>query len=532
MNVNNNLPSNVTSTNSSLHTNLFASPRSTFLNFAVFSSRSVRNKIESIIDHVVENDIGLYTVTETWLNDADSVSISELSVAGYFFKNFSRQSQNRGGGTGILFRDSVNVSLVDGRENKSFEYSEWIVKVHDRSMRHIIVYRPPYSSLHPVSASVFFDEFSQFLENVVMCPEVLVIFGDFNFHLDDLRDNDTKKFKDLLETFSLSQHVSGLTHLSGHTLDLIITRSSDDVVLASPKATFPISDHFIIQCPIGFRRPALSCKELTFRKLKNIDIAELSADIASSMLCASVHWNNIDALSEFGTFFLKKIEIIKENLDKFQVQEPRLAPVTPKENLENFSSLSIGEMFKIVRESSNASCRLDPVPTWLVKSCLDVLAPSFTEMVNLSLLSGCVPENWRTAVVIPLLKKPGLDLVYKNFRPVSNLPFISKVVEKAALQQLLVHCEKNAPLAKFQSCFRKYHSTETALLKVQNDILMSMDNKEVTLLVLLDLSAAFDTIEHSILLNILHATGFWSRRICFKLLRLISVWSQTTYTCR
>ena len=69
-------------------------------------------------------------------------------------------------------------------------------------------------------------------------------------------------------------------------------------------------------------------------------------------------------------------------------------------------------------------------------------------------------------------------------------------MEKAALQQLqqlLVHCEKNAPLPKFQSGFRKYHSTKTALLKVQNDILMSMDNKEVTLLVLLDLSAAFDS---------------------------------------
>ena len=183
-------------------------------------------------------------------------------MAGYFFNNFSRHSQHRGGGTGILFQDSVNVALVDGKENKSFEFSEWIVKVHNHSMRHIIVYRPPYSSL------------------------------------DDLRDNDTKKFMGLLETFSLSQHVSGPTHLSGHTLDLIITRSSDDVVLASPKATFPISDHFIIQCPIGFPRPALCCKELTFRKLKNIDIAEFSADIASSMLCASVHCDNIDALSD------------------------------------------------------------------------------------------------------------------------------------------------------------------------------------------------------------------------------------------
>ena len=142
--------------------------------------------------------------------------------------------------------------------------------------------------------------------------------------------------------------------------------------------------------------------------------------------------------NKFGTFFLKKIE----NLDKFQVQEPRLVPVTPKENLKSFSALSIEEVFKIVQESSNASCRLDPAPTWLLRSCLDVLAPPITEMVNLSLLSGHVPENWRTAVVFPLLKKPGLDLVYKNFRPVSNLPFITKVVGKAALQQLLVHCEK------------------------------------------------------------------------------------------
>ena len=153
------------------------------------------------------------------------------------------------------------------------------------------------------------------------------------------------------------------------------------------------------------------------------------------------------------------------NLDKFQVQEPRLAPITPKENLENFSSLSIKDVCKVVRESSNASCRLDPVPTWLVKSCLDVLAPPITEIFNLSLLSSCVPENWRTAVVIPLVKKPGLDLVYKNFRPVSNLPFIFKVVEKAALQQLIVRCEKSDPLPKFQSGFRKYHSNRDCSIK-------------------------------------------------------------------
>ena len=82
----------------------------------------------------------------------------------------------------------------------------------------------------------------------------------------------------------------------------------------------------------------------------------------------------------------------------------------------NFSLLSIGEVCKIVRESSNTSCQLDPVPTWLVKSCLDVLVPSITEIIYISLLSRCVPENWRTTVVIPLLKKPGLKVpITQNF---------------------------------------------------------------------------------------------------------------------
>ena len=207
VNTNNHVSSNVTSMKSSLHTNSLVNPRS-ILNSAVFNSRSVRNKIWSIIDHVVENDIGLCTVTETWLNDVDSVSIAQLSVAGYSFKNFPRQSHNRGGGTGILFRDSLKVSLVDRKENKSFEFSEWTVKVHDRSMRYVIVYRPPYSSLHLVSTSVFFGEFSQFSESVFMCPDALAISGDFNLHLDDFLDNGTKKFMDQLETFSLSQHVS------------------------------------------------------------------------------------------------------------------------------------------------------------------------------------------------------------------------------------------------------------------------------------------------------------------------------------
>ena len=109
-------------------------------------------------------------------------------------------------------------------------------------------------------------------------------------------------------------------------------------------------------------------------------------------------------------------------------------------------------------------------------------------------------ENWKLALLKPLLKKAGMDLVFENFRPVNNLPFVAKVTEKAVSSQLLNHCNKNVPLPVNQSTYRQCHSTETALLKVQNDILINMDNREVTLLAMLDMSAAFDTIDHNILI--------------------------------
>lgn len=106
-----------------------------------------------------------------------------------------------------------------------------------------------------------------------------------------------------------------------------------------------------------------------------------------------------------------------------------------------------------------------------------------------------------TAVVHPLLKKPGLDLLFKNFRPISNVQFVSKLTERVVANQ--IHCDifKNNLFPQFQSAYRPHHSTETALLKVTNDVLMNMNMGHVSLLLLLDLSAAFDTVDHGILLQ-------------------------------
>ena len=106
------------------------------------------------------------------------------------------------------------------------------------------------------------------------------------------------------------------------------------------------------------------------------------------------------------------------------------------------------------------------------------------------------------ALIRPLLKKSSLDPnVLKNFRPVSNLPFLSKILEKIVLHQLNRYVNKFNLNEEFQSAYKEFHSTETALIKVVNDLAINADNNEVTILCLLDLSAAFDTIDHTILMK-------------------------------
>ena len=117
-------------------------------------------------------------------------------------------------------------------------------------------------------------------------------------------------------------------------------------------------------------------------------------------------------------------------------------------------------------------------------------------MINFSLTSGSVQSIWKSALVVPLLKKTGLELTFNNFRPVSNLSLISKLGEKVVISQIPGHCREHAPLSSQQSAYRQHHSSETALFKVHNRSLWNMDKQKVTLLVLLDLSAAFDNINH------------------------------------
>ena len=155
-----------------------------------------------------------------------------------------------------------------------------------------------------------------------------------------------------------------------------------------------------------------------------------------------------------------------------------------------------------------SSCALDPFPSSQISSHVDYFICPIVHCINVSLSTGVFPDAFKLAHVKPLLKKSSLDHnVLKNYRPVSNLPYLSKILERVVAAQMQCYMDENGLHNPLQSAYRPYHSCETALLKVSNDILQALDSGHVVIHVMLDLSAAFDTLEHNVVLNRLKSIG-------------------------
>ena len=457
--------------------------------------------------------------------------------------------------------------------------------------------------------------------------EPVVICGDFNIHIDDESDPYSTALTDLLQSMALKQHVCIPTQHHGHTLDLIIIRDSDNLITDPSVTDTFLSDHATVLCNLSILKGKPITRDVTFRKLKSIDLEVFTDDLRASELlldpptlltdlvrsynttlsslldehappCTraivsrpSVPWfneeirsakrqrrraerkwklSNLDAdfqafktiknkttyimnnarrefytefvennshdqrklfcatkkllnkksdtalpsycdktslANDMGNYFIKKISDIRAELDN---NCNFTSPVSddpddyfdqPSAIFSQFSILDIDAVRKLVTNAPTKTCPLDPLPTVLLKICLEDILPTLTNMLNLSMQTGEFPEVWKEALVTPILKREGLDTIFKNYRPISNLQFVSKLVERAVADQLYSFMADSGLLPELQSAYRPGHSTETALLKVKNDLLLNMDGQRVTLLVLLDLSAAFDTVDHDVLHN-------------------------------
>ena len=555
----------------------------------------------------------------------NNVIMSKLIPNGYRMQHVPRIG-SRGGGVALIWKAHYAVKLEPAFQASSFESIVMLATIGSKAFRIVVIYRPPPSQQNQLQKSLFVTEFADLLEQAATWTGQLLILGDFNVHWDVEGDTEKKQFEDLLEAFSMIQHLEGPTHSRGHTLDLVMSHADDDTVASCSTSHF-ISDHNAISVRLNTGRAHPPRKMISSCKLRSIQIPALADDVSSSSLAAALPddvdeavevyntvlselldkhaplktrsvavrtpqpWMNDEikemkrlrrkyetlskkykhksehrrdyrkyciivrslivkakeqyimnkinrcqgdqkslfnivnsllgrgkptdlprlqspaALAEaFKEFFVNKIILIRTLLENM---EPTMSPLSvdlqsamcrSANKLEEFTLCSTEEVEKVIRGSSKASCQLDPIPTNILCE-LPSLLPIITKIVNLSLSAGHFPTQLKSAIVKPLLKKSTLEPdIFKNFRPVSNLSFVSKVIEKVIAAQLLQHMKENNLLDKMQSAYKSGHSTETALLRVHNDIMMAVDKGKHVFLVLLDLSAAFDTVDHEILL--------------------------------
>jgi len=201
---------------------------------------------------------------------------------------------------------------------------------------------------------------------------------------------------------------------------------------------------------------------------------------------------------KFADFFQQKIDSIRQTTSS--APAPEISKRTIPNVLDTFSPVTSSEVHQLLKRSANKQCTSDPIPTWLVKRVGSVISPVIAAMCNKSFEQKVFPNLHKNAVVNPLLKKSTLDPSdLASYRPISNLSFVSKIIERLVNRRLSFHIDSQSLLPSTQSAYRTNFSTETALLRVHNDLVNAIDRGQIAGLVLLDLSAAFDTVNHSVL---------------------------------
>ncbi len=203
-------------------------------------------------------------------------------------------------------------------------------------------------------------------------------------------------------------------------------------------------------------------------------------------------------------FFTNKTKTISSKFSPPLIQDPQPTRSNAQTPIFSFCPLIEEEVSKLLLSSHPTTCPLDPIPSHLLQAISPALLPALTDIINTSLLTGIFPTAFKQARVTPLLKKPTLNTsLLENYRPVSLLPFIAKTLERVVFNQVSLFLSQNNKLDAKQSGFRSGHSTETVLLSVTEALRIAKADSKSSVLILLDLSAAFDTVNHQILLSTL-----------------------------
>ena len=210
-------------------------------------------------------------MSETWIRpDTTSANLSEIAPPGY---NLYQQPREvcRGGGFGFFVKDGLDPSVVPTKTCTTFESFLLKISLHKESFYFLNIFRQSSST------TSLFEKFPSLLEDIYHTMENLVIIGDFNFHLEKTCSN-SKTFLSLIESFDLINKVNFPTHIYGHTLDLVLTKSNNDNI-SSVHTTDAFSNHFSISFTLNLSTPISQTNAtVTFRKYHKIDKEKLKTE--------------------------------------------------------------------------------------------------------------------------------------------------------------------------------------------------------------------------------------------------------------
>ena len=213
--------------------------------------------------------------------------------------------------------------------------------------------------------------------------------------------------------------------------------------------------------------------------------------------------NDKSMADDFANFFYDKISNIRKDLDHHHKYSPLPSPKPDTQKLKDFYPVNSKDVLKELRQMEFKSCELDAISSKIIGCNLTEFLDTLVLICNKSLSEGYFSTTWNNAIVRPLIKNINKGTELKNYRPVSNLSFLSKLVERVGMKQILWHCDLNGLMPYHQSAYRKFHSSETLLIRLINDLLWAFENSELIPQILLDLSATFDTVPHDQLINVL-----------------------------
>lgn len=609
------------------------------LNICILNARSILHPLHkaAIFDLVNTHHPHIVALSETWVRATTTPSeLADATPSGFSLisqprsnSNCSNDSSTIGGGLAFLIKEPYTPLSGPSHMHtfSTFETLSLTISTSTGKLTIFNIYRPPTSSKHTGTFSMFMSQFESFLSSIAPTPHNILITGDFNIHVNDLSNQNTTAFLTLLDAYNLKQLVDFPTHIGNNTLDLLIVPDQLASSLSLSSSCITPSDHYPILCTLNASTTRPSCEPSvkTFRRIHKINLLDFNNDILNSPIFRNnldvfsldelvdlynftltdllnkhapsisksikathsnpwynsnlaslkrkrrkleriwksthsevdranlrqfsnhyhkqiVHakqeyhatqvlsnsgsprrlWTAINSLLHrkpvpklpsttsstsisdlFAAFFSDKVIKLHSSLcSKKSQTNPHIDPPFSPNNLASFPPTSVDEIQQQLRMSPNKQCELDPIPVSLLKKCLHTLSPIITKIVNLSLLSGKLPNDFKRSIITPLLKKQNLDKDnLSNYRPISNLSFLSKLTERIVKSRLESHLSTNSLFNEFQSAYKKFHSTESALLSLHDSLIHAISLQKLTGLCLLDLSAAFDTIDHTILLQ-------------------------------